>query len=140
MPRVHAPGSPLRMRGKVVHPLFFIFLLRITPAYAGKSHNSRCNCCFTQDHPCVCGEKFRNQLMFQIFSGSPLRMRGKERHSNSNARPTRITPAYAGKREKEEEVTTDERDHPCVCGEKAQTMTGGLYPIGSPLRMRGKEF
>ena len=53
----NAPGSPPRMRGKVLYTKSRKPLYRITPAYAGKS-------CFItgvfipdRDHPRVCGEK-----------------------------------------------------------------------------------
>ena len=51
------PGSPPRMRGKVV--IFWIVKggWRITPAYAGKSLVVYGKLLIVQDHPRVCGEK-----------------------------------------------------------------------------------
>ena len=50
----------------------------------------------------------------------------------------RITPAYAGKRERARPVNLRKKDHPCVCGEKIFKVRIGLIATGSPLRMRGK--
>ena len=50
-------GSPPRMRGKGLIKHFSCLEIRITPAYAGKSHmHSWFNPC-AKDHPRVCGEK-----------------------------------------------------------------------------------
>ena len=52
-----ATGSPPRMRGKGVEELQQLIDSRITPAYAGKSHDYL-NCVYQRrDHPRVCGEK-----------------------------------------------------------------------------------
>ena len=69
----------------------------ITPAYAGKSFyfirmNEQ-----DRDHPRVCGEKRDLAQMRMIPVGSPPRMRGKVRQRTDFAKPTGITPAYAGK-------------------------------------------
>ena len=52
-------GSPPPMRGKAFHTKNSLLLIRITPAYAGKSlgvvpNDQRC-----WDHPRLCGEKLR---------------------------------------------------------------------------------
>ncbi len=71
------PGSPLRMRGKVLKVYNPNRLLRITPAYAGKRcHLQKCRS-RVQDHPCVCGEKEYYKFITVNIIGSPLRMRGK---------------------------------------------------------------
>ena len=65
-------------------------------------------------------------------------MRGKVR-SLSRPRPRhRITPAYAGKSWLPESQSQPSRDHPRVCGEKAQLPQWSLNRLGSPPRMRGK--
>ena len=66
------------MRGKVLQCLFIACLYGITPAYAGKSGYSVSGRTRHQDHPRLCGEKFR---VGEAYS-----------------RAYRITPAYAGKR------------------------------------------
>ena len=50
-------GSPPPMRGKEADGETFEAVLRITPAYAGKSTQILWNCFFDQDHPRLCGEK-----------------------------------------------------------------------------------
>ena len=111
-------GSPPRMRGKVgVVKLLFELPM---------------------DHPRVCGEKLLLYSRYKPCKGSPPRMRGKARESPASGRMTGITPAYAGKRSVEEDVTWSIRDHPRVCGEKLVRLAFICGIWGSPPRMRGK--
>ena len=71
-------GSPPPMRGKADHLQRNNANLRITPAYAGKSHSFSKFALFQRDHPRLCGEK--------------CIAKAQMRHN------LRITPAYAGKR------------------------------------------
>ena len=91
------PGSPPRVRGKVISSLQCDFLSGITPAYAGKrfaaSFVRRC----TRDHPRVCGEKHVFAGRYIYFVGSPPRMRGKDLLPALCGVVPGITPAYAGK-------------------------------------------
>ena len=127
------------MRGKGRGFSGFSDLLGITPAYAGKStcprphlakswitpaYAGKSCCCYAaqvcrQDHPRVCGEKFR-----------PYEKQ-RDRYG--------ITPAYAGKRFKMTHYYELRRDHPRVCGEKHRDHRPVLRQNGSPPRMRGKE-
>ena len=66
-------------------------------------------------------------------------MRGKERQRLCTYIVARITPAYAGKRQAGKAAGLASRDHPCVCGEKFETVPCLVLDDGSPLRMRGKE-
>ena len=52
-------GSPPPMRGKEILRQFGVPLCRITPAYAGKSAPLARNHFTGEDHPRLCGEKFR---------------------------------------------------------------------------------
>ena len=52
-----AAGSPPRGRGKVQSDPCFPFVVRITPAWAGKSSSGRGWRFLRRDHPCVGGEK-----------------------------------------------------------------------------------
>ena len=52
-------GSPPPMRGKVGLIVAGIAALRITPAYAGKSHKNENGDTEFEDHPRLCGEKGR---------------------------------------------------------------------------------
>ena len=106
------------MRGKVPGMQKNRIAKRITPAYAGKSFSVRLMGIQLQDHPRLCGEKFRPRHFLHLLSGSPPPMRGKATfHVSRNTTP-RITPAYAGKRNSVPEW--------------------GLVSTGSPPPMRGK--
>ena len=70
-------GSPPPMRGKGKSASRNDFPNRITPAYAGKSQRRPPAECPDQDHPRLCGEKYRKRMEEKI--------------------DVRITPAYAGK-------------------------------------------
>ena len=71
----------------------------ITPAYAGKSCIRLAGLPIAWDHPRVCGEKKFFKTEDEAKAGSPPHMRGKERAKTTAALQTRITPAYAGKRQ-----------------------------------------
>ena len=108
-----------------------------SPAYAGK----RTSCAFShhspRDHPRLCGEKLmRSSTCFS--SGSPPPMRGKGDLWIAHLRPTRITPAYAGKSVKLYELFFCRRDHPRLCGEKRWSDDTACKVPGSPPPMRGK--
>ena len=68
------------MRGKAPQVLINLTYIRITPAYAGKSHF--------------------HHLAISIYLGSPPPMRGKVFGKLANIGDDRITPAYAGKSKK----------------------------------------
>ena len=51
-----------------------------------------------------------------------------------------IAPAYAGKRLASAVVPPSSEDHPRVCGEKNVKMLKSKWKLGSPPRMRGKEW
>ena len=53
-------GSPPRGRGKAMCRRLSALLLRITPAWAGKSAPAGHTAAIEQDHPRVGGEKFDN--------------------------------------------------------------------------------
>ena len=90
-------GSPPRVRGKVENLGFKAKYSGITPACAGKSGRK----CRTekniQDHPRVCGEKYKMLLNRVINMGSPPRVRGKAALHMLPCYHRRITPACAGK-------------------------------------------
>ena len=113
-----AAGSPPPMRGKVFGFKVTTAIIRITPAYAGKS------------------------LMEWVYTickqGSPPPMRGKDLFHDKFLHVFRITPAYAGKRSRRCFPCPKYRDHPRLCGEKQyHTLCTHNYQ-GSPPPMRGK--
>ena len=87
------------MRGKVVDGDEITISTGITPAYAGKRESCMHPVIVIQDHPRLCGEKSDTLDFWQITRGSPPPMRGKVYHKRIDLYLTRITPAYAGKRE-----------------------------------------
>ena len=109
------------------------------PAYAGKRIKLRKRHSICGDHPCVCGEKIEMPYELLLKEGSPPRMRGKARSRCFVVEVMRITPAYAGKRKVCDGSRHETRDHPRVCGEKAQRQKRTSDGKGSPPRMRGKE-
>ena len=72
-------GSPPRMRGKDKFHTTIQRTVRITPACAGKSAYRRACDSLGWDHPRACGEKCAGALKNSLSTGSPPRMRGKER-------------------------------------------------------------
>ena len=85
------------MRGKVYGTKRMNALMRITPAYAGKSWDEIESLGYVLDHPRLCGEKQLKRTVKVGMEGSPPPMRGKAFRILSSSPPSRITPAYAGK-------------------------------------------
>ena len=112
------PGSPPRMRGKEDTGTAWRWLMRITPAYAGKRIPGQKMLVQQWDHPRVCGEKSLLMKLTCFMVGSPPRMRGKV-HCD-------CLPEFV------------DRDHPRVCGEKEFQSKTNRQNMGSPPRMRGK--
>ena len=131
-------GSPPRMRGKVDVLPEIDPLIRITPAYAGKSTTACRIDTSNWDHPRVCGEKYQAGEAQRQSQGSPPRRRGKVIVSRNLCLLSGITPAYAGKRSGLLRSTTCAGDHPRVCGEKRICAKRIQQQQGSPPRMRGK--
>ena len=89
------------MRGKISFGVVEDILDRITPAYAGKKKS-------------VC-----QAALYTV--GSPPPMRGKISQVQTLSTLTGITPAYAGKNLVQRFAPAFSRDHPRLCGEKADT-------------------
>ena len=108
------------MRGKAFHTKNSLLLIRITPAYAGKStwiYSTQPN---PQDHPRLCGEKASISNLNFPLKGSPPPMRGKV-YRRISADPIH-------------------QDHPRLCGEKANPPAATIFRTGSPPPMRGKGY
>ena len=126
------------MRGKVPHSATGSFQIRITPAYAGKRTRYWEMCGKYQDHPRLCGEKSLSKAVWLSPVGSPPPMRGKVHFLHKDFGIKRITPAYAGKRQKGGTAMCPRRDHPRLCGEKKDDEKLVVSVKGSPPPMRGK--
>ena len=111
-------GSPPRMRGKAWTFNTSETPTGITPAYAGKRSKRTNPYEHAQDHPRVCGEKPALPPGVLAPPGSPPRMRGKESFEEHGFVIGGITPAYAGKRGRQNRNCKNTQDHPRVCGEK----------------------
>ena len=138
----------------------FLFLDRITPAYAGKKHDAAPGGQREGHHPRIRGEKapcprtetcrcgapprVRGTVLFCVIPvgmpphGSPPPVRGKGDRVTFTLSLSGITPAYARKRSVTKPRRTKRTDHPRPCGEKLSTKDFIAPPSGSPPRMRGK--
>ena len=132
-------GSPPRVRGKALPVPLRRAPCRITPACAGKRQTARPCSGTAWDHPRVCGEKDDARGKSIDDLGSPPRVRGKVRLFCDLLNRLGITPACAGKSASSAVTSTSARDHPRVCGEKAEKTPAKPRAKGSPPRVRGKE-
>ena len=133
-------GSPPRGRGKVNKNNQNAAPEGITPAWAGKSNCRFTFLAFWEDHPRVGGEKEGQTRFLSMPSGSPPRGRGKVRCGPAADEMPRITPAWAGKRQRPATCSISQGDHPRVGGEKLSNSTRNRSIIGSPPHRRGKAF
>ena len=133
-------GSPPRRRGKEVADEGIGGIIRITPAWAGKSCPAARMLPRTRDHPRVGGEKATGSLASTSRIGSPPRRRGKALHRVKNDLRYGITPAWAGKSTVVLPTPGYLWDHPRVGGEKLVFHVGQRGQRGSPPRGRGKVF
>ena len=131
-------NSILSMSEKMFCPPQPLRLVWITPACAGKRIKLRKRHSICGDHPRVCGEKRGFHLNTLASTGSPPRVRGKEKGRRDGCDHQRITPAYAGKSSHFLLRKRSKWDHPRVCGEKITDETIGVVIQGSPPRVRGK--
>ena len=131
-------GSPPRGRGKAFIERSRQCLLRITPAWAGKSTYVLSCVGKSGDHPRVGGEKLTGAVFGEPVEGSPPRGRGKGNAKSVQIFRMRITPAWAGKSTSIMYTWGVTKDHPRVGGEKWTNSTTGKRSAGSPPRGRGK--
>ena len=96
----------------------FSSVLRITPAWAGKSLCYKTEPSTDQDHPRVGGEKPTATQGRKGVAGSPPRGRGKVTTGITTVTALRITPAWAGKSVVCDSSAFSFKDHPRVGGEK----------------------
>ena len=110
----------------------------ITPAWAGKSLFLVPWLSYHQNHPRVGGEKCSCNFVFTFVHESPPRGRGKVEDMRKAGLNPRITPAWAGKRERREARENRAKNHPRVGGEKSLAFLPSISYIESPPRGRGK--
>ena len=131
-------GSPPRMRGKRERRDRVTMQERITPAHAGKTRSTFSILATHADHPRACGENGHRQSHRDGDCGSPPRMRGKLGSRGLVVSTRRITPAHAGKTQRNAYGLVSSADHPRACGENAALRLQLRRRRGSPPRMRGK--
>ena len=114
-------GSPPHGRGKGVCHGKCSRVVRITPAWAGKSqyHNRRTG--GSEDHPRMGGEKSAHPSQQLLWKGSPPHGRGKVQALPLKWLSPRITPAWAGKSFCSAQQKGKNGDHPRMGGEKPTT-------------------
>ena len=93
-----------------------------------------------KDHPRLCGEKFWQFPSNPPAWGSPPPMRGKDLLSDTAFFLRRITPAYAGKSDSNIFSIIRFRDHPRLCGEKADRCRGRTHRAGITPAYAGKRL
>ena len=131
-------GSPPRMRGEQPIHHRGDNVVRITPAYAGRTLRDVPQRCAGEDHPRVCGENPGWCLRLMPRLGSPPRMRGEHLIIRETTQAVGITPAYAGRTLCCVVRLGCSGDHPRVCGENPARIWPPISPQGSPPRMRGE--
>ena len=133
-------GSPPRVRGKQAREQSFAVSSGITPARAGKTDEVARLWAQNEDHPRACGENLRPFRYIYSTTGSPPRVRGKPAQRWYEPVRRGITPARAGKTVRPQAAATCSRDHPRACGENVPFSLFGTRNLGSPPRVRGKQF
>ena len=86
----------------------------------------------------MCGENKTPVSVAKSAKGSPPRVRGKPDLLHHFLRFRRITPACAGKTQRNHTAAARRQDHPRACGENSQEQAKRCVEKGSPPRMRGK--
>ena len=132
-------GSPPHMRGKGGVACPCGQCVGITPAHAGKSALFSPPFDNPEDHPRTCGEKLSLGGTLCSVMGSPPHMRGKEHQRCCPKKQSGITPAHAGKSQRDHHRLCISRDHPRTCGEKELPEGPEELLPGSPPHMRGKD-
>ena len=112
----------------------------ITPAYAGKTGSLYSPVSLPQDHPRVCGKDHFLNNIFDVFLGSPPRMRERRAVKNLFVCNSGITPAYAGKTRLKARKAKGIWDHPRVCGKDTRLINPFVHDRGSPPRMRERQI
>ena len=91
-----------------------------------------------RDHPRRCGENYNHNHKIYFILGSPPQVRGKLPQQPSCQGYTGITPAGAGKTERQSKRPRPPEDHPRRCGENALITGIADDAPGSPPQVRGK--
>ena len=91
-----------------------------------------------RDHPRRCGENKDPIPESKLGTGSPPQVRGKLSCDGTSSTIPGITPAGAGKTERQSKRPRPPEDHPRRCGENTRFATENWVVAGSPPQVRGK--
>ena len=128
------------MRGKELGRYPYCCAAGITPAHAWKGNRAATSEFAARDHPRACGERRWFWLYLWFCLGSPPRMRGKVNKKDHPGIAIGITPAHAGKGVLVAVWAVEHGDHPRACGERISNSSFNPPKMGSPPRMRGKDW
>ena len=95
----------------------------ITPAYAGKTDLIKMLHYSFEDHPRLRGKDLLAQQKIQKLMGSPPLTRERQGRNKDYILNQRITPAYAGKTQKEPWQLSRTQDHPRLRGKDLVTLS-----------------
>ena len=113
-------------------------LLRLIPACAGKTRESRAAASLSTAHPRVCGENLARIYRQRLRPGSSPRVRGKLGSQCADTPIAGLIPACAGKTTGRYQPSRRGRAHPRVCGENELPPSKLRSTMGSSPRVRGK--
>ena len=129
-------GSPPHVRERLFNMSMPPFILRITPACAGKT----AACLRPQrpdgDHPRMCGKDDDYRVLRQLRQGSPPHVRERLYAGYYALRDYRITPACAGKTDHGNHGPEQPEDHPRMCGKDTDAKAIDGSGEGSPPHVR----
>ena len=125
-------GSPPLARERLRQLLHGLFLLRITPARAGKTSEHFRGAEHRGDHPRSRGKDMATSWYLCSLSGSPPLARERRLLRRDRIRDAGITPARAGKTIRVDRKVSLRWDHPRSRGKDPSTPCAICVVIGSP--------
>ena len=143
-PRAHRTrpgghGSSPRVRGKLQTSFSLIIGVRLIPARAGKTRESKAVPAGYWAHPRACGENIDCAYYPHGETGSSPRVRGKRGRCRRRPLHRGLIPARAGKTRAGASTIRRRRAHPRACGENAGNSYEEMSMMGSSPRVRGKQ-
>ena len=139
-PESHAGGSSPRGRGKLKIVADVRRVVRLIPAWAGKTRPRRRGGEHPWAHPRVGGENAVTMGRTRVPAGSSPRGRGKRRAARLYDRLGGLIPAWAGKTWSHLSMSAPRSAHPRVGGENDVGDDGEVCRHGSSPRGRGKRL
>ena len=133
-----ARGSSPRGRGKLLLGIVALRIVRLIPAWAGKTSPGACRSSPRPAHPRVGGENTSGKHLWGTWLGSSPRGRGKLGVTVRNEGGERLIPAWAGKTSHIADPSAACAAHPRVGGENAWIDVVPSFRGGSSPRGRGK--